>query len=193
LEDAIAKKQIINLSQMIPIAKNIANGMLHLHEIDGIIHGDLSSKNIIVDMNSNEETSTKIFDFGLSEFVNETRVQNKCLQSRVCSPESIKSRTISKENDIWSYGILLWELMSSSYAFGKIPSEEIETIYAKKEEKNYLIKPAEYSPLYHIDVYKVMDLCLDWNPELRPPFKHIAPHLKEIQILLQHKLLSVTN
>jgi len=131
LETTILGKMHIDLNTLVLHSKYISFGMAHLHEL-GIIHGDLSVNNVMLD----SKTGTlKIIDFGLSEFESEKRYTKRKLPIRICSPETISSNSISKENDIWSFGIILWELMSWQIAFKDMFPLEIAGIYAKNEEK----------------------------------------------------------
>ncbi len=97
----------ITLVDLISFAYQIAAGMTYLSSID-IVHRDLACRNILVD----EGKVLKITDFGLSRETDNIYVQ----KSRVRVPfkwmaiESIIACDFTSASDVWSYGIVLWEI-----------------------------------------------------------------------------------
>ncbi|XP_066926548.1 ephrin type-B receptor 1-B-like [Clytia hemisphaerica] len=101
--------QLTNL-QLLGMARGVASGMKYLNEL-GFIHRDLAARNILVD----EYRVCKVSDFGMSREikVDETYdTQGGKIPVRWTAPESIQYKKFTTASDAWSYGILLWEIMS---------------------------------------------------------------------------------
>uniref|UniRef100_A0A8D2CTS1 mitogen-activated protein kinase kinase kinase n=1 Tax=Sciurus vulgaris TaxID=55149 RepID=A0A8D2CTS1_SCIVU len=108
-------------------AMQIARGMLYLHEeaIVPILHWDLKSSNILlleeIEHNDVHNKTLKITDFGLAREWHRTTRMSAAGTYAWMAPEVIRSSLFSKGSDIWSYGVLLWELLT-----GEVPYRCIE-------------------------------------------------------------------
>ena len=94
-------------SRAISVAKDVARGgaFLHLHN-PPIIHGDLKSDNILLDMNWNG----KICDFGLSRFKDAARGLSKKGTPLWCAPEVLRGDVATEAADVYSFAMILWEV-----------------------------------------------------------------------------------
>ncbi|KAL1774549.1 NT-3 growth factor receptor, partial [Sigmodon hispidus] len=106
----------LGLSQMLHIASQIASGMVYLAS-QHFVHRDLATRNCLVGAN----LLVKIGDFGMSRDVYSTdyyRVGgHTMLPIRWMPPESIMYRKFTTESDVWSFGVILWEI----FTYGKQP------------------------------------------------------------------------
>lgn len=98
--------------QLVGMLRGIASGMKYLSDM-GYVHRDLAARNILV----NSNLVCKVSDFGLSRVLEDdpeaayTTTGGK-IPIRWTAPEAIAYRKFSSASDAWSYGIVMWEVMS---------------------------------------------------------------------------------
>eukprot|EP01119_Soliformovum_irregulare_P011152 TRINITY_DN2778_c0_g1_i4.p1 TRINITY_DN2778_c0_g1~~TRINITY_DN2778_c0_g1_i4.p1 ORF type:complete len:241 (+),score=84.30 TRINITY_DN2778_c0_g1_i4:456-1178(+) len=150
---------------LLDIACQCAAGMIHLSE-KKIMHRDLALRNILLaegDMN----ILAKLSDFGLSQTGN--AVADSVLPIRWTAPEVMVERIFTEKSDVWSFGILLWELFSA----GQIPYSNFSSNQVVLEQvlKGHRLTPPESVPQA---VKDVMCQCWEEDPESRPTFQEIS-------------------
>ncbi|XP_029431146.1 NT-3 growth factor receptor isoform X3 [Rhinatrema bivittatum] len=163
----------LGLSQMLHIATQIASGMIYLGS-QHFVHRDLATRNCLVGTN----LLVKIGDFGMSRDVYSTdyyRVGgHTMLPIRWMPPESIMYRKFTTESDVWSFGVILWEI----FTYGKQPwfqlsnTEVIECITQGRVLERPRVCPKE--------VYDIMLGCWQREPQQRLNIKEIY---KILQVL----------
>nr|CAA42202.1 tryrosine kinase C truncated form [Gallus gallus] len=156
----------LGLSQMLHIASQIASGMVYLAS-QHFVHRDLATRNCLVGAN----LLVKIGDFGMSRDVYSTdyyRVGgHTMLPIRWMPPESIMYRKFTTESDVWSFGVILWEI----FTYGKQPwfqlsnTEVIECITQGRVLERPRVCPKE--------VYDIMLGCCQREPQQRLNIKEI--------------------
>ncbi|XP_053952164.1 uncharacterized protein LOC128859306 [Anastrepha ludens] len=161
-------------------AIQIARGMNYLHNEApiSIIHRDLKSSNVlileeIIGGNLNNKM-LKITDFGLArELYNTTRISTAGTYAWM-PPEVIKSSTYSKSSDVWSYGVLLWELITGETPYKGFDSYSVVFGIAV----NMLTLPI---PKTCPEAWgKLMKSCWENDPHKRPGFRDILTKLEDI-------------
>eukprot|EP01114_Cavostelium_apophysatum_P020724 TRINITY_DN7027_c0_g1_i1.p1 TRINITY_DN7027_c0_g1~~TRINITY_DN7027_c0_g1_i1.p1 ORF type:complete len:880 (+),score=201.48 TRINITY_DN7027_c0_g1_i1:204-2843(+) len=181
------ESETLGVVDLLDIAKQIAAGMVYL-SAKRIVHKDLASRNVLVTSDPKHKYQVKIADFGLSNDISglntNTTSDESLFAVKWSAPEVIKSSMYSSQSDIWSFGVVLWEIFS----FGAMP-------YSGKsntETADFVLKGNRLSaPSICPDtIYTLMLECWKENPAERPSFDLI--HNCVENALEQQKLLEGT-
>ncbi|KAM6066401.1 inactive tyrosine-protein kinase transmembrane receptor ROR1 isoform 2-T2 [Chlamydotis macqueenii] len=177
-EDGTVKSSLDH-GDFLHIAVQIAAGMEYLSS-HFFVHKDLAARNILI----GEQLHVKISDLGLSREIYSAdyyRVQNKSLLPiRWMPPEAIMYGKFSSDSDIWSFGVVLWEIFSFGLQpyYGFSNQEVIEMI-----RKRQLLPCSEDCPPR---MYSLMTECWHDLPSRRPRFKEIHARLRSWEGLSSH-------
>ncbi|RVE46051.1 hypothetical protein evm_009331 [Chilo suppressalis] len=154
--------------QILKWAKEIAHGMTYLHN-HKIIHRDLKSPNILIADN----LVVKVSDFGTSREWNDvSTIMSFTGTVAWMAPEVIRHEPCSERVDVWSYGVVLWELLTQ-----EVPYKNLEThaiMWGVGTDTISLPVPTTCPE----SVQLLLNQCWNRVPRNRPPFKIIAAHLE---------------
>ena len=125
----------LRLDLLLKLAHDIALGMNYLHSEAPIkiIHRDLKSNNVLIRSDDVDEYICKICDFGSSRFGIHTTKMSLTGTFPWMSPEIIQSKPANQSCDIWSYGVVLWELLTGEIPFNGIEEMQIAFLVVFKE------------------------------------------------------------
>ncbi|KAL4228776.1 hypothetical protein ACF0H5_011817 [Mactra antiquata] len=149
-------------------ALQIARGMAHLGSC-GIIHRDLASRNVLLAT----DFTCKICDFGLARDIEGVDVYERTskgpLPIRWMAPEALSDNMYTKKSDVWSYGVLLWEIVTLGAT--PYPGKSAMEVMRMVLQGDYLQRPLHCKE----EMYELMELC--WQKETqRPTFADIVQH-----------------
>uniref|UniRef100_A0A8C6MIN4 Ephrin type-A receptor 7 n=1 Tax=Nothobranchius furzeri TaxID=105023 RepID=A0A8C6MIN4_NOTFU len=154
--------------QLVGMLRGIAAGMRYLADM-GYVHRDLAARNILV----NSNLVCKVSDFGLSRVIEDdpeavyTTTGGK-IPVRWTAPEAIQYRKFTSASDVWSYGIVMWEVMS----YGERPYWDMsnQDVIKAIEEGYRLPAPMDCPPGLH----QLMLDCWQKDRAERPKFDQIV-------------------
>uniref|UniRef100_J3NE67 non-specific serine/threonine protein kinase n=2 Tax=Oryza brachyantha TaxID=4533 RepID=J3NE67_ORYBR len=164
----------LDLRRRVHMALDIARGMNYLHHSSPpIIHRDLKSSNLLVDKN----WTVKVADFGLSRLKRETFLTTKTGKGtpQWMAPEVLRNEPSDEKSDVYSYGVILWELVTQ-----KIPWENLnsmQVIGAVGFMNHRLEIPSETDPQWTSLILN----CWETDSQLRPSFQQLLERLRELQ------------
>lgn len=160
--DIISPRRLVSWSQQ------IAHGMQYLHS-HKIIHRDLKSPNILIADNE----VIKISDFGTSREWNEISTKMSFAGTVAwMAPEVIRNEPCNEKVDIWSYGVVLWELLTCEVPYKNVDSSQI--IFGVGNNSLYLPIPSSCPEGFKL----LIKQCWSPKPRNRPSFKIILTHLE---------------
>ncbi|XP_023210808.1 insulin-like peptide receptor isoform X2 [Centruroides sculpturatus] len=159
------------LKQILQMAIEIGDGMAYL-AAKKFVHRDLAARNCMVA----EDLTVKIGDFGMTRDIYETDYYRKggkgLLPVRWMAPESLKDGVFTSQSDVWSYGVVLWEMATlASQPYQGLSNEQV----LKYVINDGIMEKPENCP---DRLYALMKLCWAKNPKARPTFTEL------IEILL---------
>ncbi|XP_037645831.1 ephrin type-A receptor 6-like isoform X2 [Sebastes umbrosus] len=160
--------------QLVGMLRGIASGMKYLSDM-GYVHRDLAARNILV----NSNLVCKVSDFGLSRILEDdpeaayTTTGGK-IPIRWTAPEAISYRKFSSASDAWSYGIVMWEVMS----YGERPYWEMsnQDVILSIEEGYRLPAPMGCPVALH----QLMLHCWQKERSHRPKFTDVVSFLDKL-------------
>ncbi len=178
LEGILAKKRSLNkkikFHTVLKYSLDIARGLTWLHA-KGIIHRDLKPANILVDKNGR----AKICDFGLSHV--QKRQGNVgfygvCGTPCYMAPEVLKKSAYGTAADIFSFGVIVCEILAGKYPYGNDPEST-----ATFEQAITQGRRPEIVDCAHPKLKTLIEFCWNETPELRPDGELIIAKLTEIE------------
>uniref|UniRef100_A0A8C6T8D6 Tyrosine-protein kinase n=1 Tax=Neogobius melanostomus TaxID=47308 RepID=A0A8C6T8D6_9GOBI len=163
-------RTIVRVGQLLQYALDVCEGMEYL-ESEKLVHRDLAARNVLVSDNN----VAKVSDFGLTKVGSKTS-DNARMPIKWTAPEVLKKGTSSTKSDVWSYGILLWEIFS----YGRQPYPKLTVTEVREMvEAGYRMEAPEDCPA---ELYSMMRVCWDREPRRRPTFHKLRHKLeREIQ------------
>ncbi|XP_070549486.1 tyrosine kinase receptor Cad96Ca-like [Ptychodera flava] len=170
--NAEGKSPSLSSGDLISFARQTGNAMAYLTS-KKVIHGDLAARNVML----NDDKICKLTNFGrdLENLRGDADDNKTRLPVRWMAPEALWSSEFSIESDVWSFGVVVWEIVT----LGNTPYPGMSA----KEVIEYLKQGSRLSRPKHCneDLYLLMMKCWSQKPSRRPKFKDLVHELEEIE------------
>ncbi len=161
LKRLIRKMGQLSVGQVIPIAKQVCEGLTEAHRL-GVVHRDLKPQNIMVD----EDGNARIMDFGIARSITGKGITGSGVMigtPEYMSPEQAEVKEVDQRSDIYSLGVILYEMVT-----GRVPFEGETSLGIAMKHKSEMPKhPKELNAQIPDDLNLVILKCLDKDKEKR--------------------------
>lgn len=159
LKQYIAKKGRLGYNEALSIAIQMARGIEAAHN-KGIVHQDIKPQNIII----SKEGKVKVTDFGIARAANSNTIHAGSMGSvHYVSPEQARNGFVSYASDIYSLGIVMYEMVT-----GRVPFDgDTPVAIAIQHIQSQMTPPEEIVPGLPIAVSRIIEKCTMKSPERR--------------------------
>ncbi|KAH7518346.1 hypothetical protein FEM48_Zijuj09G0162000 [Ziziphus jujuba var. spinosa] len=164
------QKGVFKLPSLLKVAIDVSKGMNYLHQ-NNIIHRDLKAANLLMD----ENDVVKVADFGVARVKAQSGVMTAETGTyRWMAPEVIEHKPYDHKADVFSFGVVLWELLT-----GKLPYEYLTPLQAAVGVVQKGLRPV--IPKHtNPKLAELLERCWQQDPALRPDFSEIIEILKQL-------------
>lgn len=157
----IVDKGPIKIESVLDAAIQIVDGLKEAHAV-GVVHRDIKSSNILI----TKKGQAKIMDFGLAKPLEESKItETATIMGTIAymSPEQASGEAFDHRTDIWSFGVVLYEMLSGQLPFGGEPQQLV--LYAILNQNPQPIKNLPYALPFELD--RIINKCLEKEPNER--------------------------
>ena len=159
LKTYIGKKGQLTYKEALSIAIQVGRGIQAAHA-KNIVHRDIKPQNIII----STDGKVKVTDFGIARAVSENTIHSDVMGSvHYASPEQARNGYVSNRSDIYSLGIVMYEMVT-----GRVPFDGDSTVaVAIQHLQDEMDPPSKYAPNLPISLEKIIQKCTQKSPDRR--------------------------
>lgn len=165
----------LTVKVVVKISKGICAGIAYLHMMS-LVHADMKSSNILVDISSSTKLVPRICDFGHAAVRSFPAPHHRCGTPHWAAPEVLRGEALGPEADIYSFGVLLWEMLAQrlphkGLSFGQVLAS-VGWAGWTPDLKQLPEMPSE--------LYRLLKQCLSFLPADRPISKDLQKRLRHM-------------
>jgi serine/threonine protein kinase/tetratricopeptide (TPR) repeat protein len=180
LKSFIRRSRRLDVATTVAIAKQVCSGLSEAHDA-GIVHRDLKPSNIMID----KEGNAKILDFGIARAIDSSGVtaEGSVIGTpEYMSPEQVEGRESDRRSDIYSFGVILFEMVT-----GRLPfAADTPFIVAFKQQSERPPKPEDFNPQIPPQLSAIILKCLEKDRDRRyQTTEDICRELGQVEETLQ--------
>ncbi|KAM3874231.1 fibroblast growth factor receptor 1b [Diretmus argenteus] len=170
----------LEVRELVSAAYQVARGMAYLAS-KKCIHRDLAARNVLV----TEDNVMKIADFGLARDIHHIDYYKKTTNGRLpvkwMAPEALFDRIYTHQSDVWSFGVLLWEIFTLGGS--PYPGVPVEELFKLLKEGHRMERPSACTQ----ELYLMMRDCWHAVPSRRPTFQQLVEDLDRTLSLMANQ------
>eukprot|EP00050_Salpingoeca_kvevrii_P016311 m.54327 g.54327 ORF g.54327 m.54327 type:complete len:482 (+) comp6836_c1_seq1:107-1552(+) len=157
-------RSVITPEVLLKLTTDVCSGMAYLEE-KNFVHRDLAARNILLTEEPGQVAVAKVADFGLAKDSRLGQSDNGKLPIKWTSPEALRHKVSTSKSDVWSFGVVMWEI----YSYGRTP-------YPRMSQKDVVEQVAKGFRMECPDAcsdwlyHNVMMRCWEIDPIKRPRF-----------------------
>ncbi|KAJ9505882.1 hypothetical protein QJQ45_002948 [Haematococcus lacustris] len=180
LSELVHNNNLLPLDDVLRIGKDIASGLFHLHPT--IIHRDLKPANVLLD----HRGQAKIGDFGMARFKLQAALvtkDNNAGTMAYMAPECFHNNTVTPEADVYSWAIIMWEMLTGQLPWLGCNNAAIIGAVAFKGERPDLPDSPQRCPP---DLAALITECWQQDPRDRPSTGELVKSISLVMKVRQH-------
>lgn len=147
-----------------------------------VIHRDLKSKNVVI---VGDDYTLKLCDFGASRYLTQTATMTMVGTFPWMAPELIQGKKSNDLCDVYSFGVLLWEMLTREVPFKGMEGFQVAWMVVEKRQRPVLPEKAPE------EIKELISTCWAHDPKDRKDFKQIILDLEKME--LDQELMDETN
>lgn len=176
----------LSISNVVKLSHGICAGIVYLHA-RRLVHADLKTSNILIDYSSNSQLMPRICDFGHAAVRTHPAPHHRCGTPHWTAPEVLRSEALGPAADVYAFGVILWEMLTRrlphrGLSFGQVLASVGWAGWTPD---------LEALPEVPLELQRLVQVCLRFEPADRPTSKDAGKRLKRISRQAKVKALAM--